>query len=47
MAFVVMFIGFHVAVAAFVLSFIHFPALTAAFVIFLALQDCYVKIRRS
>lgn len=47
MAFIIMFIGFHIAVAAFVLSFIHFPALTAVVVIFLALQDCYVKIRRS
>lgn len=47
MAFIIMFIGFHIAVAAFVLSFIHFPALTAAAVIFLALQDCYVKIRRG
>ena len=47
MAFIIMFIGFHIAVAAFVLSFIHFPALTAAVVIFLTLQDRYVKIRRS
>ena len=47
MALLTMFFGIQLAIAAFVLSFIHFPALTAAAVIFLALQDCYVKIRRG
>ena len=47
MAFVVMFIGFHLAVCAFFLCFLNFPLLTTSAIIFLALQDCYVKIRRG
>ncbi len=47
MGFIIMFFGIQLAIGLFFLCLVNFPMLTTVFVIFLALQDCYMKIRNG